>query len=187
LNPSSQLAELQGQFRAVSQRAEAVAARIGENRLTQRPSPEKWSVAECLIHLAMTTEAFLPRWAEAFAQARTAELTASDRPYKMDFWGRLLAWSLEPPPRFRMPTTPDFVPNFAGPADQALPRFLDSQNRLLGILTDANGLAIDKVKIVSPFSRNVRYNVWSSFCVSAAHHRRHLWQAERVADVLADK
>jgi hypothetical protein len=184
LTSSSQLAELQNQFRSISKQAEALVVRLGEERVVLRPAPDKWSVAECLVHLAMTTDAFLPRWKEAMANVKSARRSSDGRPLKMDLWGRILLWTLEPPPRFRVSTTPQFQPNYTGPADQVLSMFLQSQDRLLGIIAEADGLPIDTGKVVSPFSRHVRYNVWSSFCVSAAHQRRHLWQAERVAEGL---
>jgi hypothetical protein len=35
------------------------------------------------------------------------------------------------------------------------------------------------VKMASPVDSRVRYSIWSSFVVTAAHERRHLWQAEQ--------
>jgi hypothetical protein len=35
------------------------------------------------------------------------------------------------------------------------------------------------MKIISPFDRRVRYNVFSAFRIVVAHQRRHLWQAEQ--------
>jgi hypothetical protein len=102
----------------------------------------------------------------------------------MDFCGRLLKWSLEPPPRFRFPAPPGFQPPPTVAADQVLPQFLASQEEPLA---SSDGFAIDRYKIVSPFSSHVKYSVWSSFCICAAHERRHLWQAERVIKALRSR
>jgi hypothetical protein len=59
--------------------------------------------------------------------------------------------------------------------------FLTSQEQVLYTIDLAQGLAIDRVKIRSVFDRRIRYSVWSSFCANASHQRRHLWQAECVA------
>lgn len=40
----------------------------------------------------------------------------------------------------------------------------------------------DALKVPSPVSRHVRYNVHSAFLILAAHQRRHLWQARRAAE-----
>jgi DinB family protein len=180
---SRQLAEIDAQFAAASDRARAVVERVGVAKITVRPQPERWSVAECLVHLNLTLDAYFPLWKEAFAEAQTKNLR-TEKPLKMDFWGKLLAWTLEPPYRMKMPTKPNFLPAKTGPAEQVLPTFLEYQDRMHEVLKNAAGLALDRVKIPSPFAEKLRYSVWSSFCVNAAHERRHLWQAERVADEL---
>jgi hypothetical protein len=183
MSARSQLSTLRSGFSALSERAAFLVAAVGETRLTKRPAPNKWSVADCLVHLTLSTNAFLPLWSQALAKART-EARPSGKDYKMDFWGCLLKWSLEPPPRFRFPAPPSFQPPSTVPADQVLPQFLASQEELLTTLASSDGLAIDRYKIVSPFSSPVKYSVWSSFCICAAHERRHLWQAERVIEAL---
>jgi DinB superfamily len=172
---SAQLDQIADEFRAVSDRARALVERLGEARLTERPVTGGWSVAECLEHLNMTTRAFLPRWHQALAGAPKEQ-----GPYKTDFWGKLLVWTLEPPPKFRMPTTPAFQRIETPPNDQVLPAFLKCQDDLLAVVAAGRGLALDRVKIRSPFQERMQYSVWSSFCVNASHERRHLWQAERV-------
>jgi len=171
----SQLETLADEFRAVNDRAKALVELAGVARLTTRPAKGGWSIAECLEHLNMTTRAFLPRWRAALAKA-----SPGDGPYRADFWGKLLAWTLEPPPRFRMPTTPAFEQIKTPPPEQVLSVFLTCQDELLAVIASARGLALDRVKIRSPFQEKMQYSVWSSFRISAAHHRRHLWQAERV-------
>jgi hypothetical protein len=169
-----QLDTLADEFRAINDRAKALVERTGVAQLTQRPPKGGWSIAECLEHLNMTTRAFLPRWRESLASA-----PKSDGPYKTDFWGKLLVWALEPPPRFRMPTTPAFAQIKTPPPEQVLSTFLACQEDLLTALAAARGLALDRVKVRSPFQEKMQYSVWSSFRINAAHHRRHLWQAAR--------
>ncbi len=179
----SQLADIDKQVRAVSDRARMVVQRAGEARVTERPAPDKWSVAECMVHLCLSAEAYFPVWSEALSKARAEGLT-SESPFKKDFWGKALSWLLEPPPKFRSSAPAAFKPVETGPADLVLPKFLACQDRWLAVIAESHGLALDRLKIVSPFDGRVRYSVWSSFCVAAAHHRRHLCQAERAADVL---
>ena len=180
---SPQLAEIALQIRANSERARRIVERVGEARLTLAPKPRSWSVAECLVHLILSSKPYISLWREAFADARDRQLFG-DGPFKLDFWGKMLAWTLEPPPKFRFPTSPNFQPVDIGTPEKVLDSFLKSQEELLSVLAAAKGLALDRLKITSPFARQVRYSVWSSFVVTAAHQRRHLWQAERVADVL---
>jgi DinB family protein len=179
---SPQLTEIDAQVRANSERARGIVARVGESKLAIAPRPKSWSVAECLVHLNLTSKVYFPVWREAFADARDRQLFG-DGPFKMDLWGKMLS-CVEPPPKFRFPAPPNFQPLDIGPPDQVLASFLSHQDQLLAAVAGAKGLALDRMKITSPFARQVRYSVWSSLVVTAAHQRRHLWQAERVADVI---
>ena len=151
--------------------------------MTVRPASNKWSVAECLVHLNLTSEAYLPVWRAALTEARARGLAGAG-PFRLDFWGKVFTWFLEPPPKLRFPAPPGFQPLKIPRGDEVLPAFLACQDQVLRVITDAQGLPLDQIKIRSPFDRRVRYSVWSSFCANAAHQRRHLWQAERVADAL---
>jgi hypothetical protein len=172
---TQQVESLAAEFRAINDSARALVDRAGIERLTERPAKGGWSIAECLEHLNLTTRAYLPLWRTALAQAPHGA-----GPYKTDFWGKILIWMLEPPPKFKMPTTQPFIPLQTPPPDQVLPVFLATQDELLAALSGAEGRAVDKVKVRSPFNQRMQYNVWSSFCVQAPHQRRHLWQATKV-------
>ena len=89
----------------------------------------------------------------------------------------ILLWSLEPPPRFRVKTTAPFKPVDVEPVAEVLPAFLALQDELRKRVEAADGLAVDRVKVTSPFLSNVKYNVYSAFVIALAHERRHLWQA----------
>jgi hypothetical protein len=103
---------------------------------------------------------------------------------RLDLWGRFFVWFLEPPPKLRFPAPASFQPIATGPPAQVLSSFLASQDAVLKMLEESDGLPLDRMKIASPFDRRVRYSVWASFCANAAHQRRHLWQAERAADAI---
>ena len=60
--------------------------------------------------------------------------------------------------------------------------FLGRQQQIRQVIDESRGVALDAVKITSPFARQVRYSMWSSFCLTAAHERRHLGQAERALE-----
>jgi hypothetical protein len=73
------------------------------------------------------------------------------------------------------------VPVDVGPPAQVLPSFVAAQDVLIESLHAADGVALDRATIISPFNRRLRYNLLSMFAVLAAHERRHLWQAEQAA------
>jgi len=150
---------------------------------TVRPSPRDWSAAECIAHLSLSTELFLPVLQKAIDDARKKGLTSEKKP-KMDVLGRALRWFLEPPIRKRVQTTARFVPRSARAKAEAFGEFAALQSKLVDMLHAAEGLDLAKMKVVSPFDKRVKYNIYSAFRIVVAHQRRHLWQAEHaVAEV----
>ena len=150
---------------------------------TVRPQPGSWSAAECLAHLSVSTDLFLPVLVKAIADGRAKGLTSAREP-KMDVVGRTLRWFMEPPIRSRVKTKAPFVPRSARAKAEAFGEFAALQSKLVDVLHTAEGLDLRKLKIVSPFDKRVKYNVYSAFRILVAHQRRHLWQAEKaVADV----
>jgi hypothetical protein len=174
-----QLADLISQYDACSKRAIAVADGLTPERLTRRPAPESWSIAECFVHLTLSHAPFPALLTAAFAEARDAGQTGTG-PFKADLRGRLVKWGLEPPPRIKLKAKAPFQPVKIDSPERVLPDFLDLQGRLEDCIRAAAGLRIDRVKIVSPVDSRVKYNVFAALQIIAAHERRHLWQAERV-------
>lgn len=177
------LDELEAQFVAMGAAAQAMINAAGAELCARRPSPQSWSVAECLQHLNISADAYFPIWQQIIANAgpRKTELNA---PYRTDFWGWLLSWILEPPARIRSKTPTSFEPVAGATAGSALTGFLERQQRIIAALHRCRGRAIDKVRMSSPVDRRIRYSIWSSFVIVAAHQRRHLWQGEQAVQKL---
>jgi uncharacterized damage-inducible protein DinB len=56
--------------KAATARARALTDGLDETTFHARPSSQSWSMAECLAHLNLTTEAYLPLIREAIARGR---------------------------------------------------------------------------------------------------------------------
>lgn len=173
---ATRIADVSEALRAVSARAEKLCATASAEQLCRRPEPESWSAAECLKHLAISANIYAPVWREAYAAAKQRGTTGAE-PYRMDFMGRLLNWTLEPG-RFKFSAPSPFHPVDYGSAEQALADFLASQNLILSFLGQGAGMPLDRMTIPSPFNSKVRYNIWSSFNILETHARRHMRQAE---------
>jgi hypothetical protein len=177
-NLPSQLDDLVRQLGLCSERATAVVAQLTPEQLAKRPAPESWSIAECITHLTLSNRPYPPLLRAAYAEGRRAGRLGSG-PFKEGLMGRLLKWSLEPPPRLKFKANAPFQPVEFGPAERVLPDFLALQEQIEACVHEAAGLAIDQVKVVSPVDTRVKYNAFAALQIVAAHERRHLWQAEQ--------
>jgi hypothetical protein len=169
-----QLAEVRHDLNNCTQRAQNLAYGLTPEQFKQRARHGGWSIAECLVHLALTSAEYI----------KLAEPTFADAPrghgrFKRDLVGRILAWSLEPPYRMKTKTLTAYIPA-PGQLDDALAMFVRSQHDLIATLERANGVALDKVLVRSSFNPRIQYNLLSFFSILTAHQRRHLWQAEQV-------
>lgn len=177
------LDDVRAQLEAASARARSVCAGLTPIEVARRVDPRRWSIAEQLEHLSLTTEAYLPVLEAAVDELR-ARGERSEGPFRTDLMGRFLIWMVEPPVRKRVKTTAKFVPRaIERPAD-CLPRFLAFQERLLERMRGFDGLALDRARVRSPFDPRIRYSAWSCVRIVPAHQRRHLWLAEETRRAL---
>lgn len=171
---------LRDQLLAISNDARRLCEEFSTGELSEPPRPGAWSAADNLMHLTLASQAFVPRMRKTLGKLADAGLRTNG-PSRADWVGRVYAWALEPPARFRASAPRPFVPPPGTVAGDALPAFLAGQDRVLALVEQSTGLDLASRKVPTPVSRYVRYNVYSAFCAVAAHERRHLWQARRAA------
>ena len=175
--------KVETELTAATERARNLVDGTPGRLFTVRPSLTQWSAAECLAHLSISTEIFLPVLRKILDDARGRHLASDGRP-RMDVLGRILRWFLEPPVRSRVKTTAAFVPKSIRAKTEALAEFAALQVQLMELLQASHDLPIGRLKIISPFDSRVKYNVYSAFLILTAHQRRHLWQAEQAVAAL---
>jgi len=152
-------------------------------RLTEPPARGGWSIAECLEHLRITTEAFLPLLGEAVDGLPSIQ--GGPTTYRLDPVGALLVWLMEPPSRMATKTPEAFTPRRGNLVEGFADHFSASQDRLKEFVGRCHGLRLTRTTIVSPFNASVRYSAYAALRIIAAHQRRHLWQARRVREQIS--
>jgi DinB family protein len=179
-----ELVRLKQELLDARERAHQVTEGVPPSAWSTRPASGGWCIGECLMHLNLTSERFVPLLDEGLRALRSRGLPADAR-LRRDLVGFVLSWMMEPPVRVRISTLPPFRPAQIDPVADVLERFDYLQGELVVRLERGAGLALDRQQVVSPFNARIRYNVYSAFCILAAHQRRHLWQAGRVRAEIA--
>jgi DinB family protein len=180
-----QLADIVKGFERAQARLDKLADNIPDAAWGERTEPGHWSVAECVAHLNLTSEAYIPRIQAALTEAKAMNAPKSMH-YKKDFAGAFFALMVGPIPMLgkirigKVKTTADFVPKGNHPKQSTLAAFKRDQERLIELVREADGLPLDKVKIKSPFGGKISYNVYSAFVILDRHEHRHLDQAQLV-------
>ena len=180
-----QLADIVKGFEQAQARLETLADNIPDAAWEERTEEGHWSVAECIAHLNLTSEAYIPRIRAAIAEAKAMKAPKATK-YRKDFAGGFFAMMVGPIPMLgkirigKVKTTNDFVPTGAHPKQATLATFKRDQDALIELVCEGDGLPLDKVKIKSPFGEKISYNCYSAFVILHRHEHRHLDQAQLV-------
>ena len=174
-----QLERIADEYRSAERRLHDLARSVPVDRWNERSDQERWSIAECVAHLNLTSTAYLPLLADGVARARVLGVPAPTR-YRRDPVGWLLWRIMGPPVRVPLKTTARFVPTGDVAPAVLIEAFARLQAAQLDLLAQADGLPLTQVRVTSPFNPRVRYNLYACFMILPRHQHRHLWQAERV-------
>jgi DinB superfamily len=172
-----QLEAVRAELVSAQHRLQHLVYSIPESAWNRRPDPTRWSVSECVAHLNLTAEAYLPLLHSALESARRAGGRGPSR-YRRDPVGWLLWRTAGPPVRYRTRTTARFIPSASLSVEEVLSEFDRLQAAQINCVLQADGLDLGRYWITSPFNPRVRYNVYSCLTILPRHQHRHLWQAE---------
>jgi hypothetical protein len=175
------LRDLHDQLEANTRDAHAVVEGMTAAQGEWRAEPGSWSVAQCLDHLATGNRVYLGAMRAPAVRAR-AERRLRSGIAKPGLLGGLFVWSLEPPVKvaLRMKAPRKIKPQPSPRLADAFAAFVASQQAMLAFLRESADLDLTHVSFPNPFVRGVRFSLATGFHVTAAHERRHLWQAWRV-------
>lgn len=185
-----QLAEIIESLESAQRRLRALTDQLPDKDWSKRPGPNRWSAADCVEHLNLTTRAYLPVLRDATARAREVGEVggARRRRYRRDPLGWFMSMMIGPLHHrgrsqvVRFKTTRPFVPKSGQSRSQLLSDFVRLQSDLVTLVRSGDGLPLDRVEIVSPFTTRMKYNAYSAMELVARHQHRHIRQAERAAN-----
>jgi len=182
---SDQISLTRDEYLDSIRQAKASAAEFGEKltmtQMTWQPGGgERWSVAECLDHLAAATTVILDAMQPAISQARPG--VDASRFRTSGFLSKKIVSDTEPPPRTKLPAPANIRPRPTLNPEGILPRFLESMDRLSAVVASTAGKDLNAVRFRLPPFPLLRITAGSGLLLTAAHVRRHLWQAGQVTE-----
>lgn len=181
-----QLAEIVQSLESAQSHLRRLTDKLSESDWNRKPAANRWSAAECVEHLNLTSRAYIPLLRDAVARAGEVRRTPRKH-YGHDTLGWFLSKMFGPLRHLgkiklvRVKTTSAFIPKPGRSRTEILSEFVRLQAELISLIRSADGLPIDEVKIVSPFGRRTRYSAYSALVIVSRHEHRHLEQAEEAA------
>ncbi len=171
--------ELRGcylQLAAIERDAKALVEGLTDRQLAWRENARTWSIADCLNHLVVTGRHSLDSMRRSVADARARGLLGRG-PFRHGLLGNWLVRLMDAPPRIRVRAPKAYRPLPDQPVQATVAAFFLLQRELFAVLNEANGIDLGRVKVENPVTRWFRLSLGQELAFTAAHERRHLWQA----------
>ncbi len=150
------------------------------DQLSARPSPNRWSVLECLEHLNIADAHYLYQFSQKLPKAIPNDQAVQFRP---GWLGSYFVKMIKPKPDGTIPspmkTISKFVPMVTTHKD-TMERFLADQRSLLNVLDQCAVLDLNKVKITSAIGPIVTFKLGDALRFLIGHNQRHILQAQNV-------
>jgi hypothetical protein len=156
---------------------------LPESDLIVKPSESSWSVIECIEHLNMTGDLYLPQF---YTAVRNPKNQSSSQSFRRGFIGRYSANSLRPDGKKiknKVKTFKRFTPaNQTRDTPSLLNTFESQIDDLMKIIDLSQNIDIGKARITTAFGSILKFKMGDALDFVIAHIERHIVQAERVID-----
>ena len=169
--PTRLLAELSNS----DDHARAVAASLTPAQLNWKPSPGSWSIGQCLEHLALATELYVPPIGAALdrAAAGTADEITPGAPSRW-FIRNFIA------PSPMKAKAPGKIAPGSNVDAAIVDRYLAAHHTARELVVRAANYDVNRIRFQNPFVPVLRFTVGTGLEIISKHAMRHLQQAERV-------
>jgi hypothetical protein len=166
---------------AIAEDARRAFGRLSAAQLNWKPSPERWSVGQCLDHLVKTNECFMPDMGRIAAGTYRTSAWGRVSPLS-GLFARLILKALDPEKGRKTKAPKVFVPASSDiPADM-VERFARHQKEFAAGVRATAGADPRRTIVTSPVAAVATYSLLDAYRIVVAHERKHLAQARRVTE-----
>ena len=159
---------------------------LPEETLNRKPAPGSWSVLECLEHLNLYGDFYLPAIENVLREKGD---NRGDGQFRSGWLGNYFAGSMQPKngKLKKMKTFADKDPAGSRLSTEVLDRFLAQQQRMAGLLKKADTADLSRLKTPVSISRWINLRLGDTFRFVIYHNERHMAQAQRALAAASDK
>jgi hypothetical protein len=172
---------LVSELHAADERATALAKTMSEQQLNWNARDGSWSVGQCLEHLCITNEVYLPAIADSLP-GRPVAVVQEITPGWLGQW--FIRNYIEPSTETRRARAPKAITPGSRVDLSILDRFLSGNQKAREIVQRAASHDVNRIRFKNPFIPLLGFTVGTGFEILSKHQRRHLLQAERISGSL---
>ncbi|UXX79601.1 DinB family protein [Reichenbachiella carrageenanivorans] len=164
----------------VKAEAERLAA-LSQKELKQKPSPQEWSVLECIEHLNIADAHYISQFDRKLQIAPESE----ESTFKPGWMGDYFVKSIKPRADGTIPSPMKTLKKFQPEIDvhyDTLSKFIEDQDEIIAALEKSKKLDLNKIKITSAIGSIVTFKLGDAFRFLIGHNQRHMIQAKRALE-----
>ena len=162
---------------AADESAHALTAGLSVELLNWQPAPGVWSVGQCLEHLSIFNEMYLPPIAKALtgkAKGAATEITPG-------WFGRFFIHNfVEPSTSQKKAGAPKRIVPGARVEMSVVDRFVASNRLAREVIGQAREYDVNRIRFRNPLIPVIWFTTGTGLEIVSGHERRHLLQAQRV-------
>lgn len=152
--------------------------KLSEAQLNYKTSPGSWSTLECLEHLNLYSDFYLPEIERHLA----ALPTIPQDDFKSGFMGNYLVNMVIPKDSAKkMKTFAAMNPSGGNLSREVIASFLASQDKLIKLLTQSKYANLNQAGIAVTFTKLIKLKTGDALRFMVYHNQRHIQQAQRVS------
>lgn len=152
-----------------------------DEELNWKEAPESWSILECLEHLNLYGDYYLPEIERKLIEGKTR----GERQFKSGILGNYFAQMMLPKEKMsKMKTFKDKNPLNSNLDRKVIDRFINQQIKMIDLLKRSRQRNLNKEKISTSLARWLKLSLGDSFRVVIYHNIRHMEQIRRIEQKL---
>lgn len=155
-----------------------------DDLLNWRENEKSWSILECLEHLNLYGDFYIPEIQSVIQKATTK----NDIVFKSGLLGNFFAESMLPKDKIKkMKTFKDKNPINSHLDNTIIDRFINQQIAMIGLLEKSRNISLNNEKTRISLTKYIRLKIGDTFRFVINHNIRHLKQIENIMSLTGKK
>lgn len=150
------------------------------SQLNWKPSPERWSIAQCFDHLIAVNKAYFPVIDNVLAGKKRT--LWESMPVLPGLMGKMVIKAVEPTSTRKFKARKNFEAAQSNISGSIINDFVDHQAEVVDKMKATQHLDLEKIIITSPVAALMTYSLIDAYRIIVVHEERHFQQAKRVTE-----
>lgn len=150
------------------------------SQLNWKPSPERWSIAQCFDHLIAVNKAYFPVIDNVLAGKKRT--LWESMPVLPGLMGKMVIKAVEPTSTRKFKARKNFEAAQSNISGSIINDFVDHQAEVVDKMKATQHLDLEKIIITSPVAAVMTYSLIDAYRIIVVHEQRHFQQAKRVTE-----